>query len=179
MCLSFSHCDNKAGYESILYTENPITSHVGRDPWGPLTPTLGSTWDHPKFKHYFWDCCPHSNSLGPWPLPWWVYFRAWPPQVKNLFLTPNLTLPWLHAIPSGPVAVTESRAHRCPSAPCEELQPPWGLPPAPPLWAEQTERPQLILIHLALSDPSPSYLTINYYLQCSVTTFLMYCGVRA
>ena len=32
--------------------------------------------------------------------------------------------------PSGRVAVTESRAQCCPSAPCEELQPPRGLPSA-------------------------------------------------
>jgi len=30
----------------------------------------------------------------------------------------------LHAVPSGPVAVTQSRAQRCPSTPCEKLQPP-------------------------------------------------------
>jgi len=50
--------------------------------------------------------------------------------------TPPLTQ--LHAVPSGPVAVTESRAQHCPSAPCEELQPPSGLPSAPGLWAEHT-----------------------------------------
>ena len=43
-------------------------------------------------------------------------------SLKNLFLTLNLTQ--LHAVPSGTVAVTESRAQCCPSAPCEELQPP-------------------------------------------------------
>jgi len=53
-------------------------------------------------------------------------------------------------VPSGSVAVTQSRAQRCPSAPCEELQPPPGLPSAPLLWAEQTKGSQLFLIHVAL-----------------------------
>jgi len=45
------------------------------------------------------------------------------------------------------VAVTQSRAQRCPSATCEELQPPSGLPSAPLLWAEQTKGPQPPLVH--------------------------------
>ena len=56
----------------------------------------------------------------------------------------------LHAVLLGPVAVTESRAQHRPSAPCEELQPPCGLPSAPLLQVEQTKKPQLALTHLAL-----------------------------
>ena len=47
------------------------------------------------------------------------------PLAQTLSLTPSAPpLTQLHAVPSGPVAVTQSRAQRCPSAPCEELQPP-------------------------------------------------------
>jgi len=56
----------------------------------------------------------------------------------------------LHAIPSGPLAVTQSRAQRCPSAPCEELQLPSVLPSPPLLCAEQTQGLQALLTHLAL-----------------------------
>ena len=67
------------------------------------------------------------------------------------FPNPQLHLPWqLHAVPSGLVVVTQSRAQRCPSALCVELQPPWGLPSAPLLWAEHAEGPQPLLMHLAL-----------------------------
>ena len=60
--------------------------------------------------------------------------------VKNFFLTSSLTLPWHSSMPF-PRALSlsaESRAQSCPSAPCEELQPPWGLPSAPLLCAEHT-----------------------------------------
>ena len=57
----------------------------------------------------------------------------------------------LRAVPSGPVAVTQSRAQCCLSVPCEELQPPWGLPSAPLLWAEQIQGRQLPRMHLCLS----------------------------
>ena len=43
-------------------------------------------------------------------------------------IQPNSPLTQLHAIPSVPVTDTESRVQHCPSAPCEELQPPWGPP---------------------------------------------------
>jgi len=44
--------------------------------------------------------------------------------VQTLSLTPAAPpLTQLHAVPSGTVAVTQSRAQCCPSAPCEE--PPW------------------------------------------------------
>ena len=49
-------------------------------------------------------------------------FHAPPLSGEEPFPAPPLTQ--LHAIPSGPVAVTESRAQLLPSAPFEELQPP-------------------------------------------------------
>ena len=53
-------------------------------------------------------------------------FRAHHHLVQTLSLTPFPAPPLtqLHAVPSGPVAVTGSRAQQCPSIPCEELQPP-------------------------------------------------------
>ena len=70
-------------------------------------------------------------------------FRAHHPLVQTLSLSPFPAPPLtqLHAVPSGAVAATENRAQRCPSAPCEELQPPRGLPSAPLLWAEKTQPP--------------------------------------
>jgi len=66
-------------------------------------------------------------------------FHAHRPLVQILSLIPTAPpLTQLHAVPSGPVAVTESRAQRCPSAPCEELQLPSGLPSAPLLWTEKS-----------------------------------------
>jgi len=49
---------------------------------------------------------------------------------------PQLPLPTqLHAVPLGPF--TENRVLCCPSAPCEELQAPWGLPSPPLLWVSK------------------------------------------
>ena len=90
-----------------------------------------STQDHPKFKPYVWECCPKPslNSGGsglspghPVPCP--------PPSGEEPF--PDIQpAPPLHAIPSSPVAVTQSRAQRCSSAPCEELQPPCSAQSTP------------------------------------------------
>jgi len=55
-------------------------------------------------------------------------FHAHHPLVKSFFLIYNLPL---HAVPSGPVTATKSRAERCPSAPCEgaaaAMRPPLSL----------------------------------------------------
>jgi len=67
--------------------------------------------------------------------------------------TPSPPLTQLHAVPSGPVAVTQSRAQRCPSPPCEELQPPWGLPSAPLLCAEHTGTSRLLHQDLFITTP--------------------------
>ena len=94
-------------------TENPESKGTQRDQdqlQAPQSTTLNS---NPVL-----ECCP--NTL--WALASRGHVHH--PLVKNFFLIAS----WqLHAIPSGPVAVTESRAQCCPSAPCEELQPPWGL----------------------------------------------------
>ena len=50
-------------------------------------------------------------------------FHAHRPLVQTMSLTLPAPPPTqLHAVPSGPAAVTQSRAQCCPSAPCEELQ---------------------------------------------------------
>jgi len=80
-------------------TQKHRISKVGRDPWGSQSPTWGSTQDNPKFKPYSWECCPNT----PWTLAAWG-IDQWPgehvpvpgfdyPMVKNLFLTPKLTVP--------------------------------------------------------------------------------------
>ena len=84
-------------------------------------------------------------------------FHAHHPLVKNLFLT-YLTLPWqLRAVPSGPVTVLWQRTElwqqssalpQC--SPHEELQQPWGITSASCALTEQTQGPQLLLIHFAL-----------------------------
>ena len=65
------------------------------------------------------------GQLGAVPTALGSPFYAHHPLVQTLSLTPPTPpLTQLHAVPSGPVAVTQSRAQRCPSALCEELQPP-------------------------------------------------------
>jgi len=79
-------------------------------------------------------------------------------------------------VPSSPVAVTESRAQRCPSSPCVELQPPWGLPSAPLLWAECTQGARLLLLHFALRLFTISVALIwtlyNSFMSC------LYCDIQ-
>jgi len=77
--------------------------------------------------------------------PWTLALRAVPTALWcRPFPWPAAASPLtqLHAILSGPVAVT--------AAPCEELQQPWGLPSAPLLHAGHTKGPQPILSYLAL-----------------------------
>jgi len=77
----------------------------------------------------------------------WCRTVPWPPAASpqiQLYTQPNRIDIFF---------VTQSRAQRCSSAPCEELQPPWGLPSAPLFWAEQTQGPQPLLTHLALHTP--------------------------
>lgn len=77
---------------------NHRISQVGGDPQRSVNPTLGSTQEHPKFKPHVWKCCPNAT----WTLAAWRsdYCPGQPvpgsghPVVKNLFLNPNLTLPW-------------------------------------------------------------------------------------
>ena len=75
---------------------------------------------------------PELQQLGAMPTALDSLFRAHRPLVQTLSPTPVCPSPTqLHAVPSGPVAVTESRAQRCPSAPCEELQPPCSAQSTP------------------------------------------------
>ena len=116
---------------------------VGRAPHGSWSPTPGSTQDHLKPKLNVWEYWPNAPwtqaALGcahypeePVPCP--------PPSGKEPFSN-------IHSL--GSHCFHQSRAQ--PSIPCEELQLPWGLPSAPMLWAEQTQGPQLLLIHFARS----------------------------
>ena len=105
---------------------------LGRNPQGSSTPTSDFKQDHPKIRPCASEHCPGTS----WALAAWCYDHC--PGEPLLVLT---TLWWrtllvtrLCAVPSGPI--TKSRAQCCPSAPCEELQLPWGLPSAPLLWAE-------------------------------------------
>jgi len=74
---------------------------------------------------------PELRHSGPCPLPWAgcsmptaLWCRPFPSPPAAPPLTQH------HAVPLGPVAVTQSRAQGCPSTPCEELQPSSGLPSA-------------------------------------------------
>ena len=92
---------------------------------GPIriwSPAPGSTQEHSKFKlclTVLSKCSLSSIRSGPRTLPWaGNLFHAHCPLVQTLSLTPAAPpLTQLHAVPSGPVAVTQSRAQRCPSAP--------------------------------------------------------------
>ena len=94
-------------------------------------------------------CFLHSDSLGLCPLAWAAYSVLTALWLRIFSLTPSRPSPDTAPCCSlSPVAVTESRAQRCPPAPCKELRPPWGLSSALLLWAEHTQGPQLLLIHL-------------------------------
>lgn len=111
----------------------------------------------------------NSSILRPWPLPCGDCSRAWPPSREESFpnTQPNLTLTQLHAIPPGPAPLTESRAQHYPSAPCEQLQPPWGLSNSALGWTnpETSDIP-----HMSCSlDPSPSSQSSS---GCSLAVFI-------
>ena len=105
----------------------------------------------PKIQSQCLSAVQTPRHSGPCPLPWAgcsMRTALWCRPFPSPPAAPPLTQ--LHAVPSGPVTVTQSRAQRCPSAPFEELQPPSGLPSAPLLCAEHTEGPQPLLVCLVL-----------------------------
>ena len=138
---------------------------IGRDPCSsfPLTETKGSrqsVLDRTALKvNQFEMSVPRAENTGSSETNVWLHTA--PPKIQILRLRalsthhlnssssglcplpcgeepfPN---PQHHAVPSGPVAVTQSRAQRCPPLP-EELQLPSGLPSAPLLCAEQPQGP--------------------------------------
>ena len=144
-----------ASKQKLLHSvfQNHTISKGDRDPYGSWHPTPSLAPHRTTQKSN-----PVSESIVQKLLELLGASSAWArgcalrPLVPTLSLTlfPAPSLAQLHAVSSGPVAVTESRAQRCPSAPCEELQLPWGLPSAPLLCAEQTQGPQPLLIRLPL-----------------------------
>jgi len=99
-----------------LSSRNHRISQVRRDTHWPSTPTPSSTCDNPTFKPYVWECCPNT----PWtPAAWGcTYCLGEPvpgpnhPLMEDLFLTPKSAK--LHAISSGPVAVTREQSSELP-----------------------------------------------------------------
>lgn len=77
--------------QSICFPWYHTISWVGTDPYEPSSPTLGSTWDHPKFKLHVWECylnAPWTSaaqghdlcSAGPIPGPislHWLQMNMW------------------------------------------------------------------------------------------------------
>jgi len=101
----------------------------GRDPQGSLSPTPGPPQHHPKsnpMSESAVETLHELRQLGAVSTALCSLFYANPPSGAAPVLDPPAAplLTQLHAIPSGPVAVSENRAQRCPSTPCEELQPP-------------------------------------------------------
>jgi len=91
----------------LYVTQNHRTPQVGRDPQGSSTPTLGPTQHRPN---------PMSQSGVPALPELRHYGRAHRPVMQNLSLTPSCPSPTQpHAVPSGPVAVTE------PSCSCHKV----------------------------------------------------------
>jgi len=99
-----------------LSSRNHMISQVTRDTQRPSSPTPSSTWDNPTIKPYVWECCPNT----PWtPAAWGcTYCLGEPvpgpnhPLMEDLFLTPKSAK--LHAISSGPVAVTREQSSELP-----------------------------------------------------------------
>jgi len=89
-----------------------------------------------------------SSSSGLCPLPWAARSMSttlWCRPFPSPPAAPPLTQ--LHAVPSGPVAVTE-QSSALPLRSSWQL--PRSVPSAPLLWAEQTKQLQLLLTHLPL-----------------------------
>jgi len=90
-------------------------------------------------------------------------FRPWQ-NWQNSILWANILKHFLGVL----LVPKESRAQCCPSAPCEELRPPWGLSSAFLPWAERTKGPQ-VLSHLTLQflyglwTFSSSFMSFLYY----------------
>ena len=70
-----------------FYRKSHRISGVRSAPQGSLSPTLGLTQDHPKFKPYVWEQCPNI----PWTLAVWG--RAHRPVVQPLSPTPSCPFP--------------------------------------------------------------------------------------
>ena len=138
----------------IRITENRI-SWAGRDPEGPWDPTPGSTQHHTN-PNRVWEWCPNAPwapaAQGRARCPGELC-RAHRPLGHSLSLTPQ---------PSPDTAPCHSLrpcvCHRAElSAALRSLwelweQPPWGLPSAPLLWAEQIQGPQPLLTPLVFQS---------------------------
>ena len=133
--------------KSFVFNSTRITNPYHIPSWkGPTrspNPAPCFTQNHPKPKPNVWEHCPNT--------PWTLALGAVPTAlVQILSLTPSC--PSRHSLMRFPQALSlsESRAQCCPSAPCEELQPPRDLPSVPLLWAEWVKEPQPLLISFAL-----------------------------
>lgn len=110
--------------------EYPVLEGTHKD----QSPTLGSTQDHPRSKPYALECYPRAPStlaLGPVAATLGSLFHARCPLLKNLSLTPNLTLPCdrnrqsrcrglvfvLHQGSSCPPELWGLRSAECPATP--------------------------------------------------------------
>ena len=111
-------------------------------------------------------------------LPQGACFSAWPPPGEENLPNdkPNPPLTQFHAVLSNSVTATQSRAQCCPSAPCEELQPPWGLPSAT---LDLTNKPNDFNCssYDLPSRPFPFFVALLWMLSNSFMSFL-YCGVH-
>jgi len=121
------------GFQGQLRTDshrimNNRISWVGGDPQGSLSPTPSST-------QTTWNSNTVSEStvqtllkLGATTIPLGRLFYAHDPLGQRLSLTSGPPLAQFHVVPSGPVAVTQSRAQCCPPLPvrsccCHEAPP--------------------------------------------------------
>ena len=85
-----------------------------------------TTWK----SDYVWNHCPFASctlaSSAPQPLPWAAHSSTlvdWLPVGENLFLTPNLTLPWCSSMPLPQVLSPSPGRSALPScSPPEKLQ---------------------------------------------------------
>ena len=177
-CLHLWKCEARAFLYSRRVIEYPELEGTHKDHRVQLL-ALHRTTQKP-------DCMSESTvetllelwHLGAMPTALGSPFHAHCPLVQTLSPTPICPSPTqLHAVPSGPVAVTGNRAQRCPSPPCEELQPPSGLPSAPLLCAEQPQGPKPPLIHLPLHT-LPHLGALLWILSHSFLSF-MSCGAKS
>ena len=78
-----------------------------------------------------------SSGTGAVPTALGSLFHAHCPLWQSLSLTPRTPPTQLHAVPSGPVAVTQSRAQRCPLLPVRSCSRHQASPQPALLQAEQ------------------------------------------
>jgi len=113
------HVLNRAPHQILWIKEYPQLEGTHKDHWVQLLAPHSTTQNSNPMSESGVQTLLELQQLEAIPTALGSLFRAHHPLVQTLSLTPFPAPPLtqLHAVPSGPVAVTQSRAQRCPPLP--------------------------------------------------------------